>query len=66
MNRMLETLLLHLLFAFLFAGMAQAGSVNPITDHISYQGRLQQAGQPHSGTVPMPLQQWVANDMACE
>ena len=58
MNKLLKTLLLHLPFAFLFTGLAQAGSINPVTDHISYQGQLQQAGQPYSGALPMVFRLW--------
>lgn len=49
---------LAILAVALFAGNAWAGFINPITEQISYQGRLDQDGQPFSGTVPMVFRVW--------
>jgi hypothetical protein len=37
----------------LTAGNAWAGFINPITQQITYQGSLSEAGQPYEGSVPM-------------
>lgn len=37
---------------------ASAGFINPITQHISYQGHVLQNGDPFSGEVPMAFRLW--------
>ncbi|TVQ34330.1 MAG: hypothetical protein EA370_10800, partial [Wenzhouxiangella sp.] len=34
------------------------GFINPVTEHISYQGKLHQNGEPFSGTLPMIFRLW--------
>lgn len=38
--------------------VVEAGFINPITEDITYQGRLSQGGEPFTGVIPMTFRVW--------
>jgi hypothetical protein len=52
MNKLIRNLTLAVL-ATLWLNVGESGLIHPITEHISYQGQLEQSGTPFTGTVAM-------------
>ncbi len=58
MNSSVRNLALVVLLAFSCPSGLEAGFINPVTEEITYQGRLSQGGVPFTGTVPMTFRIW--------
>jgi hypothetical protein len=58
MSKFSRNLTLTVLLATFWLNVVEAGLIHPITEHISYQGKLEQGGNPVTGTIPMTFRVW--------